>query len=324
MIISRTPFRISFMGGGTDLAAFYQEEEGVVVSTTISKYMHIMVNRRFDSSFRLSYSKTEIVERIQDIEHPIFRVALQRHASNSGGLELISMADLPAGTGLGSSSSFTVGVLNALKGFTGEAQSAEDLASEACRIEIEELKEPIGKQDQYSAAYGGLRLIRFLPDGRVVTDPIICSSRTYDELEASVMLFYTGQSRNASEILKEQKGNTGSKRDVLREMKKGALECKRLLEASGDIESVGRLLHQGWLCKKSLASKISTADIDAWYETGLEAGAWGGKILGAGGGGFLMFLCHPDKQPMVCQALGNLRHVPIRFERLGSRIIFVD
>ena len=323
MIISRTPFRISFMGGGTDLPAFYTEEEGLVLSTTINKYMYITVNDRFDSSYRISYSKTEICNSIKEIEHPIVRALLARHAPNRAGLELISMADMPAGTGLGSSSSFTVGLLHALKAHLGEAQTAELLAAEACRIEIEELREPIGKQDQYAAAFGGLRTIRFLPNGEVIADPVICSQRTFELLEASVMIFFTGYSRSASVILTEQKDNAKSKLSVLREMKAGALRLKRLLEAGGDLKEAGEILHEGWLLKKSLASKISSDQIDEWYERGLKAGAWGGKILGAGGGGFLMLLCHPERQARVAEELKDLRRIHVTFEKLGSRIIFV-
>lgn len=324
MIISRTPFRISFMGGGTDLPSFFKEEEGAVVSTTINKYMHITVNHRFDKSYRLSYSKTEIVEKIAEVEHPILRAVLSRHAPAQTGLEIISMADLPAGTGLGSSSSFTVGLLHALKSFLGEKQSAEDLAREACRIEIEELKEPIGKQDQYSAAYGGLRHIRFLPDGSVHSEPVITTPATLEKLENHMMIFFTGFARSASEILKEQSANTGAKKSGLREMKMLAGEFKKILEANGSVDALGRLLHQGWMIKKSLASKISSNQIDEWYQIGLKAGASGGKILGAGGGGFLLFLCSPENQPKVRDALRDLRLVPMKLERLGSRIIFVD
>lgn len=323
MIISRTPFRISFMGGGTDLPSFYEGEEGAVLSTTINKYIYITVNNRFDDTYRLSYSKTEICERIDQIEHPIFQAVLAAHAPDKLGLELISMADIPSGTGLGSSSSFTVGLLHALKAHMGAAQKAEDLAREACRIEIDVLKEPIGKQDQYAAAYGGLQYIRFMPDGAVIADPVICAPRVYDELESSCLLFFTGFSREASHILKEQKSNTRAKANVLREMKKGADRFKKLLESGDKLETAGAILHEGWQLKRAMASGISSDKIDQWYERGLKAGAWGGKILGAGGGGFLMFLCHPDRQSRVREELKELKPFQVKFEKLGSRILFV-
>lgn len=329
MIISRTPFRVSFLGGGTDLPDFYQHEEGAVVSTAIDKYMYLTVNDRFDSSFRLSYSKTEICDRVDQIEHKIFRNVLGKYASEatrqSGGrgLELLSMADVPAGTGLGSSSAFTVGLLHAIKAHAGVFQSAEELAAEASRIEIDELKEPIGKQDQYAAAFGGLRYIRFLPSGEVSAEPVICAKRTRDDLEASVTLFYTGVTRSASKVLSEQKSNTASKREVLREMKGLADRFREALQADQGIEAIGDLMHQGWLLKKSLASGIANPQIDEWYERARSAGAIGGKILGAGGGGFLLTICHPDRQERLQAELSELRVLKTRFENQGSKIIFV-
>lgn len=329
MIISRTPFRISFLGGGTDLPSFYREEEGAVLSTTIDKYMYITVNDRFDTSYRLAYSKTEICKSVDDIEHKIFHCVLKKYAQlaeakNGGrGLELLSMADIPSGTGLGSSSSFTVGLLHAMKAHVGQFQSAESLAAEASRIEIEELLEPIGKQDQYAAAYGGLQYIRFLPSGEVSCEPVICSNDTKTMLQKSMLLFYTGMTRSASGVLSEQKSNTDRKRETLREMKNLAYRLKRVLESNGSIDDVGRLLHEGWMLKKTLATGISANQIDEWYERALKAGASGGKILGAGGGGFLMVLCEPEKQERVRRELGELRTIPVELESFGSRIIFV-
>jgi D-glycero-alpha-D-manno-heptose-7-phosphate kinase len=329
MIISRTPFRVSFLGGGTDLPAFYEEEEGAVLSTTIDKYIYITVNDRFDTSYRLAYSKTEICESVSQIEHKLFRAVLSkydglaRERNHERGLELLSMADIPSGTGLGSSSSFTVGLLHALKAHLGLFQSAEELASEASRIEIEDLKEPIGKQDQYAAAYGGLQYIRFLRTGEVSVEPVICSRQTKDALEKSMLVFYTGLTRSASGVLSEQKNNTDSKRETLREMKNLAFGLKGVLERGESIQKAGELLHEGWMLKKTLASGISAGQIDDWYERALKAGASGGKILGAGGGGFLMVLCDPSKQERVRQELKELRCVPIGLESFGSKIIFV-
>ncbi len=329
MIISRTPFRISFLGGGTDLPAFYEAEEGAVLSTTINKYIYITINDRFDSTYRLSYSKTENCDSVSKIEHKIFKNVLSKYAGqasdrNGGrGLEIVSMADIPGGTGLGSSSSFTVGLLHAMKAHIGLFQSSEQLASEASRIEIEDLKEPIGKQDQYAAAYGGLQYIRFLPSGEVSIEPVICAGENKRRLESSMMVFYTGQTRSASEILKTQSANTGQKRESLREMKNLAFRLKGVIESGTNTHEVGRLLHEGWMLKKGLASGISGGQIDQWYDRAVRAGASGGKILGAGGGGFLMLICEPQKQAKVRAELAELREVQVGFESFGSRIIFV-
>lgn len=329
MIISRTPLRISFLGGGTDLPAFYQEEEGAVLSTTIDKYVHITINDRFDESYRLSYSRTENVRDVNKIEHAILRNVLQKYASlasrqNGGrGLEILSMADIPSGTGLGSSSSFTVGLLHAMKAHLGKFMSAADLAEEACQIEIEDLGEPIGKQDQYAAAGGGLQFIRFLPTGEVLAEPLICTPQVKRDLAASLLVFYTGMTRSASGVLKEQQSNTGVKRDSLREMKKLAYRLKDVLQQGRSIDEVGALLHEGWMLKKSLASGISVEQIDQWYERARHAGASGGKILGAGGGGFLMLVCDPKSQAKVCDELRELKLLNVGLESFGSRIIFV-
>ncbi|MES2962645.1 MAG: GHMP kinase [Bdellovibrionota bacterium] len=329
MIISRTPFRISFLGGGTDLPAFYNEEEGAVVSTTIDKYIYITINDRFDSTYRLGYSKTEICNSVDEIDHKIFKTVLKKYApfafaKNGGrGLELLSMADIPSGTGLGSSSSFTVGLLHAMKAHIGQFTSAEDLASEASKIEIDDLREPIGKQDQYAAAYGGLQYIRFLPSGEVSVEPVICPSGTKKELESSMLVFYTGQTRSASGVLSEQKSNTDRKRETLREMRTLAAKMKEVLESGKPVAKAGELLHEGWMLKKTLASGISDPQIDQWYDRARRAGASGGKILGAGGGGFLMVLCEPSKQEAVRRELSELRTLDVGLESFGSRIIFV-
>ena len=324
MIISRTPFRVSFFGGGTDMPAFYQEEEGAVVSTSIDKYIYITINNRFDDTYRLSYSKTEIVDRVDQIEHPIFKAVLSLHGQGTKGLEIISMADIPSGTGLGSSSSFTVGVLHSLKAHQGKFQTAEDLAREACNIEINYVKEPIGKQDQYAAAYGGLRCIRFLKNGQVQADPIICSDQTVQSLESSMMVFFTGFSRSASKILSQQSANIKTKMNNLKKMRDSALHAKKILESNGSVEDLGKMLNEAWILKKEMAQGISNGDIDLYYEKALKAGAWGGKILGAGGGGFMMFLCAPEKQEELKRELSELRHIPMNFEKLGSKIIFVS
>lgn len=325
MIISRTPFRVSFMGGGTDLPEFYREEEGAVLSTTINKFMYITINDRFDSSYRLSYSRTEICESLSEIEHPIFRNVLQKYGRPDQGMEIISMADIPAGTGLGSSSSFTVGLLHALKAHLGKFQSAEDLAAEASHIEIEDLKEPIGKQDQYAAAYGGLQLIRFLPDGKVITEPLVLKERTRGDLESSMMMFYTGTVRKAAEVLAEQRSRTDSKREILRQMRDQAYQMRELLHSdSTGVADSGRLLNEAWRLKKSLVSSISNSEINEAYEVAMKHGAWGGKLLGAGGGGFLLMLAPKENHVSIERALTRYRRIPIQFEKLGSKIIFVS
>ncbi len=322
MIITRTPFRISFVGGGTDLPDFYHLEPGAVVSTTIDKYMYIVVNKRFDDSIRISYSKTEIVEDVEQIQHPIVREAL-RLTGISKGIEIVSIADIPAGTGLGSSSSFAVGLLNALYAYKGVLKSAEELARKACHIEIDILGEPIGKQDQYIAACGGLRYIQFNPDDTTSTSPIIYSNK--DKLNQNLVLFYTGDTREAKGILREQKVNMaqGDKLELLRRMRDMATELKNLLNNNSPPDILGEFLHQGWLLKKQLASKISSSKIDEYYERALSAGALGGKILGAGGGGFLLLYCPRQRQTQVKKALNHLFELEFSFEPEGSKIIYV-
>lgn len=324
MIISRTPFRVSFMGGGTDLPSFYEQEGGAVISTSVDKYIHLMVNARFDATFRLSYSKTEICDRLDKIEHPIFRAVLEQFAPNESGLELISMGDIPAGTGLGSSSSFTVGLIHALTAYQKKVISRDKLAADACHIEIDLLKEPIGKQDQYAAAKGGLQFIQFLPSGDVVAETVRCTDSVRQDLESSLVFFFTGMSRNASKILSEQKQNTKSKFDVLREMKQGAFAFRKVLETGGSMADAGGILHEGWQLKRSLASGVTSDSINDWYDRGRKAGAWGGKLLGAGGGGFLMFMCPADKRSNLIDSLPELRQFDMKFESKGSHIIFAE
>jgi D-glycero-alpha-D-manno-heptose-7-phosphate kinase len=322
VIISRTPFRLSFAGGGTDLPSYFLEEEGAVLSTALNKFMYVTVNSRFDESIRLSYSKTEIKESVDDIEHPIFKYVLKKYFPQ-GGLEAISMADIPSGTGLGSSSSFTVGLLNAAKSFQGKVQTASDLATEACEIEIEKLGEPIGKQDQFIAAFGGLQFIRFSPSGEVFVDPIVCTSETKSKLEASCLIFFTGITRDAKSVLTKQNENTGEKRTTLREMAGIAKKLKNILESNVKLESFGSLLHDAWELKKTVASNVSSVKINEWYARGCAAGALGGKILGAGSGGFLMFFCDPSKHAAVKNELSELRAFDVKFESQGSKIIFM-
>lgn len=321
MIVSKTPLRMSFVGGGSDLPAFYRKEMGAVVSTSIDKYMYIAVNPKFDQKIRISYSRTEEVETPQQVEHPLVRHALDV-AGIDGGIEIASMADIPSrGTGLGSSSAYTVGLLNALFAYRNEYASKETLARQACQIEIERCGEPIGKQDQYAAAYGGLNLIRFHPDDSVSVDPVICEPSVLAELEASTLVFYTGRARSASAVLAEQSAAVPANRPLLRRMVQLAFELKKELE-SGRLDSVGGILDENWRLKRQMADGISDSQIDEWYAAGMAHGALGGKLLGAGRGGFLMFFAAPDHHTRISRTLPDLKPVKFRFDRTGAQIVF--
>lgn len=326
MIISRTPLRISFAGGGSDLAAFYRHEPGSVVSTAIDKYIYINVNRKFDKRIRASYSVTEIVEGVDNLKHELIRESLKM-AKLDGGIEITSISDIPSsGTGLGSSSTYTVGVLNSLYAYKGQRASAERLAREACEIEIQHCGKPIGKQDQYIAAYGGLQFIQFCPDETVRVDPIICKPETKKRLEQSLLMFYTGITRSADDILLEQKTNTEHSKDqraTLRAMTCLAHDLKEAL-SENDLDSFGRILHHGWMLKQQMASGISSGEINSWYETARAHGALGGKILGAGGGGFLLVYAPPERHPKIKSALSALRAFPFHLEAQGTKIIYVE
>lgn len=325
MIISRTPFRISFVGGGSDLAAFYREHPGAVLSTSINQYMYLSTHPYFEPEhIRVKYSQTETVQELAELKHPIFKQVLEDFQIR-GGIEISSIADIPSGTGMGSSSSFTVGLIHNLSAYLRRDTSPQTLAEEACRVEIEKLKEPIGKQDQYAAAFGGLNIFRFLPDETVITEPILLEKSKLEELESSLILFYTGYQRSASSILSEQQKNTAQrdKKAVLLEMVQLVDELKSVLQ-QGNLNDFGRLLHENWLMKKSLAGGISIPLVDEAYETALQNGALGGKLLGAGGGGFLLFYCQPQHQPQLIKALTYIRPFPFRFDTLGSQIIFND
>lgn len=322
MIITRTPFRVSFAGGGSDIASFYEKHGGCVLSTAINKYMYISVHPSFDRKETvLKYSKRETVMDTKDIEHNYFRQVLTN--LNVSGVELVSTADIPSGTGLGSSSSFTVGLLHALYAFKGKYVSRERLAAEASEVEIEQLGNPIGKQDQYAAAYGGFNYIEFQKDGGVFVEPIIMNHDSFRTLESNLMMFYTGQLHSASAILKEQKKNitAGQREANLLKMCGLARDLREELQKN-NIDAMGQILHQNWVLKKTLANGISSPVIDEAYERALAAGAIGGKLLGAGGGGFLLFYVPQDKQRAVKNAM-NLPQLPISFDRQGSCIIYV-
>ncbi|HLC18659.1 MAG TPA: GHMP kinase [Thermodesulfobacteriota bacterium] len=322
MIISRTPFRISFAGGGTDLLDFYSREQGSVVSAAIDKYMYICVNKRFDHTIRVSYSKTETVDKMDDIRHPIVRECMKLTGVREG-VEITSVADIPSGTGLGSSSSFTVGLLNALYAYRGVHVTPEKLAVEASRVEIDILGEPIGKQDQFIAAYGGLQHIRFNPDETVFVDPVVCSRETKRGLSENLLMFYTGDTRKSSSILKEQKKKTGARRDSLVKMRDLSVEIKGIITNGKNLSEFGAALDRGWKLKRGLVSSITNGHIDSIYSRALESGALGGKLLGAGGGGFLLFYVEGHNHARLREALGELREVRFNLEPEGSKIIFV-
>ena len=324
MIISRTPFRVSFIGGGTDLPSFYQVEAGAVMSTAINKYIYITVNKRFDDTIRVSYSRTEIVNDVEEIQHPIVREALKLTQVTKG-VEVVSIADVPGGTGLGSSGSFTVGLLNALYAYKEIFKPAEALAREACHIEIDILGEPVGKQDQYIAAYGGLRYIQFNPDGTVFNELITYTRENKEKLNQNLLLFYTGGTRDARSILREQGANIkqSDKMELYKEMRNLASELRDCLNNSSSPDTLGEFLHRGWMLKRQLANGISSNEIDNYYEKALSAGALGGKITGAGGGGFLLLYCPQEKQLEVRKALNQLPLMKFSLEPEGSKIVYI-
>lgn len=325
MIISQTPLRLSFLGGGSDLPAYYRQRGGAVLSTTIDKCVYVTVSRKFDDAIRVSYSKTEEVSRASEVVHPIVRESLAM-LGIAGGIEITSVADIPArGTGLGSSSSFAVGLLNALHAFQGQHASADQLAGESCTVEIDRCGEPIGRQDQYAAAFGGLNFIRFHPDDTVEVEKILCRPDTLETLQSMLLAFYTGVTRSASGVLSEQSGNLAGDEAKIATVDRMVASAEAVLGdlRSNRLDTLGEALHESWCLKKSLASGISTPLIDEAYETAMRAGALGGKLLGAGGGGFLLFVVPIEKQATVRAALSPLRETPFRFSRTGSRIIFV-
>lgn len=321
MIITQTPLRISFAGGGTDFKEFYAQENGCVISSTIDKYVFVIVKERFDDKIYVNYSKKEIVDKVDDLQHELVREAM-RITGVSKGVELTTLADVPAeGSGLGSSSSTTVGLLHALYSYRGELKSAETLAREACRIEVDILGKPMGKQDQYIAAYGDTQFITFNSDETVKVEGVALEEEAKRRLDQDLMLFYTGVTRQSSSILSEQKANIDERMEILGQMKSLASQARKCLLNSA-LDEFGEILHLSWEYKRRLASKISNAEIDGIYEAARRAGAIGGKICGAGGGGFLLLYCPIEKQADVCRALGHLREIPFHLERDGSKVIF--
>jgi D-glycero-alpha-D-manno-heptose-7-phosphate kinase len=322
-IMTRTPLRVSFAGGGTDLADFYEREPGVVLSTAINQYIYVTVKRHgsvFNESIRLNYSKSEQVQSIDQIENDIARECL-RFLDIDPPIYVSTVADLPASTGLGGSSSFAVGLLNALHAFRGERVSAGQLAEEACHIEIDVLKQPIGKQDQYAAAFGGLNFFSFRSGGVVTVEPQRLNNGGLKHLFDSILMFWTGHQRDSSSVLSEQKQNTPAKMDSLRRMRAHAYALQDLCSSAHfSIEKFGAILNESWRLKRGLSSKITTSEIDRWYDAAMAAGAEGGKLCGAGGGGFLLFVAQPEKHDAVRRALAGLTQVPVVHEVHGSQV----
>ncbi len=322
MIITQTPLRMSFAGGGSDLPAYYRQFGGAVVSTTIDKYIYVNVNKKFDDWIRLSYSRTEEVQSVQEIEHPVVRASLTK-LGICGGLEITSIADIPSrGTGLGSSSSFTAGLLLALHAYHSRYISPGDLAEESCQVEIDLCGERIGKQDQYAAAHGGFNFMRFMPDGSVVVEPILCCGEDLMRLQNSLITFYTGQTRSASSILSEQSQQAESSlvtQRLLHRMVKLAHELRTELNG-GNVDALGEILDEGWRLKREIHPGVSSSVIDQCYAAAKAAGAVGGKLLGAGGGGFLTFFAPPERHRAIQKAV-QLRRIDICLEPSGSRVL---
>ena len=323
MIISQTPYRVSFAGGGTDLPAFYQHEPGAVLSTAINQHMYVTVSPRFEASTRVAYTRTEIADSVSEIQHTIAREAL-RLTGLGAYLEITTIGDVPAGTGMGSSSSLAVGLLSALYAYRGQVTSPRRLAEEACQIEIDILGKPIGRQDQYAAAFGGVNFIQFNSDHSVHVEPVACRPETLLELEKRTLLLYTEQQRDADVILKKQTEGTADRMSTMRQMRDLASVMRDTLSGVGDLDEFARLLHEGWLLKRSLGFGIANERIDAWYDAAREAGAQGGKLLGAGGGGFLLLMAPPERHDAIREKLGRRRELPFSIDRRGCRIIFIS
>ena len=324
MIISRTPYRVSFFGGGTDYPAWYRDHGGAVLSAAIARYCYITCRWLppfFAHKSRIVYSIIEDIQRVEDIQHPAVREALL-YLGIRDGIEIHHDGDLPKMTGLGTSSSFAVGLLHALHALRGEFRSKMQLAEEAIHVERDRCGDRVGSQDQVSAAFGGLNHVRFAPDDSIAVEPVPLPAERMAAFQDSLLLFFTGFSRYSSEVVAEQLQNVPNKNKELSEMAAMVDEGLRILASGRDLADFGRLLHESWLLKRSLSSRVSTPEIDAMYETARKAGAIGGKITGAGGGGFLLLYVEPDRQPAVRQALSHLLHVPFDLDHAGSQIIF--
>ncbi len=326
MIISRTPLRISFAGGGSDMASFYKYHQGAVVSSAINKYIYVAVNEKFDGKIHVSYSKNEIVDKVNQVKHELVRESLKLLNIRKG-IGVVSASDiLTTGTGLGSSSSYAVGLLNSLHAYLGKKISAEELAEKACLVEIEKAKRPIGKQDQYIASFGGIKYFAFNPDKSVKVEFLNIKSETKRKLQENLLLLYTGIARSSSSILKLQaeKINRQKKtRQSVCQMAEIAKEIKSAL-IKGQLDVFGKLLHENWLIKKQITEKISNHKIDRWYNLAREKGALGGKICGAGGGGFLLLYAPKVRHKKILNSLPGLKMMPFSFEEEGSKIVYAQ
>ena len=325
MIVSRTPLRMSFVGGGSDLPSYYRQKGGAVLSTSVDKYIYVTVNKKFDSDIRLSYSVTENESSAQQIKHPVVRNILN-FLRIEGGIEITSISDIPSlGSGLGSSSSYAVALLHALYTYQGKSISKEELGRLSSHIEIDLCGDSIGKQDQYAASFGGLNLIEFNEDDSVVVSPVTCKPETILRMEESILVFYTGRTRSASSLLNDMSENMKRprKRALISDMVSIAYDMRDLLE-NDDVDFVGELLDKNWQLKRQITLGISDAQIDDWYNKGILAGATGGKLLGAGNGGFIMFFAPKEKHVNITKAMKDLRCVPFSFESGGSKIVLLD
>lgn len=321
MIITQTPLRIGLVGGGTDLPGYYREHGGRVLNAAIDKYVYVIVKQRFDDDVYVNYSKKEIVSRVEDIQHDLVREAMHMTGVR-GGVEITTLADIPsAGSGLGSSSSVTVGLLHALFAYRGKQVTADELADRACAIEIDRCRKPIGKQDQYAAAFGGLCDIRFGPGDGVAVDTIDLAAPQRRALQGELMLFFTGITRSADKILGEQNANTADRLPQLAQLRDLAGEAADGLRA-GELGALGTALAKSWQAKRSLASGVSNQQIDEAVDAALEAGASGAKVTGAGGGGFLLVTCPVEHQSAVRSRLTGMKELPIKLDPQGSRVIF--
>lgn len=320
MIIVQTPLRISFFGGGTDFPDYFLNEGGCVLSSAIDKYIYVIIKERFDDMLRVGYTRTEIVENLDDIAHELIRESFRKTGVYKG-VEIITLGDIPAGSGLGSSSAVTVGALHAMYAYQNRLVSVEQLAEEACDIEVNILKKPIGFQDQYIAAFGGLRFIEFNQSGKVITQNLILDPQIHKRLSENLLLYFSGMTRKAESILSEQKENIQHRLPVLRKLKDMTYQAREAL-CAGQIDDFGHLLHESWQLKKQLAQGITNGALEDWYQAALDAGAYGGKITGAGGGGFLLLYCPLEKRESVRAALSDLRELPFALDPGGTRVIF--
>ena len=325
MIIVRSPLRISLGGGGTDLPSYYEENEGFLLTAAINKFVYITMHENFMDEILVKYSKTENVRDVNDIRHPIFRECIKMLGLQDESFEIQSMADIPAGTGLGSSSSFTTALLKCLHEYKGELVGTEELAREACEIEMVRLKEPIGKQDQYIAAYGGIRAMWFHKDGSVTVEPVNMSKETLYNLEDNLVLYFTGFERSASQILKEQddktKASDSDMKSNLDMVKQMGLDTKQVFE-KGDLRAFADIMNHHWEIKKKRSGQMSNPRIDEWYEYAMKHGALGGKLIGAGGGGFLMFYAEDKVGLREAMKSTGMKEVRFRFEKQGTRLVY--